>query len=224
MRVVKLKSKHRRLKAVFFAAVVIGAFALYYYLRIAPVISTVVTETTRMKVSEAIDDMTEKQLYEVEYGDFVILGTDSDGNVTFVQMNSVAVNLFARRVTSLIRGEMEKFEEQGIAIPLGTITGVPLLSDIGPELTYNVLDLGVVDADFYSEFSSAGINQTLHRLYMKIIVNMRIVLPGYSLAFDNSSTVMICENVIAGDVPLGNIDIGGGIISLKPFSRKRKRI
>ncbi len=212
MRVVKLKSKHRRLKAVFFAAVVIGAFALYYYLRIAPVISTVVTETTRMKVSEAIDDMTEKQLYEVEYGDFVILGTDSDGNVTFVQMNSVAVNLFARRVTSLIRGEMEKFEEQGIAIPLGTITGVPLLSDIGPELTYNVLDLGVVDADFYSEFSSAGINQTLHRLYMKIIVNMRIVLPGYSLAFDNSSTVMICENVIAGDVPLGNIDIGGELL------------
>ena len=139
MRVVKLKSKHRRLKAVFFAAVVIGAFALYYYLRIAPVISTVVTETTRMKVSEAIDDMTEKQLYEVEYGDFVILGTDSDGNVTFVQMNSVAVNLFARRVTSLIRGEMEKFEEQGIAIPLGTITGVPLLSDIGPELTYKCL-------------------------------------------------------------------------------------
>lgn len=212
MRVVKLKSKHRRLKAVFFAAVVIGAFALYYYLRIAPVISTVVTETTRMKVSEAIDDMTEKQLYEVEYGDFVILGTDSDGNVTFVQMNSVAVNLFARRVTSLIRSEMEKFEEQGIAIPLGTITGVPLLSDIGPELTYNVLDLGVVDADFYSEFSSAGINQTLHRLYMKIIVNMRIVLPGYSLAFDNSSTVMICENVIAGDVPLGNIDIGGELL------------
>lgn len=212
MRVVKLKSKHRRLKAVFSAAVVIGAFALYYYLRIAPVISTVVTETTRMKVSEAIDDMTEKQLYEVEYGDFVILGTDSDGNVTFVQMNSVAVNLFARRVTSLIRGEMEKFEEQGIAIPLGTITGVPLLSDIGPELTYNVLDLGVVDADFYSEFSSAGINQTLHRLYMKIIVNMRIVLPGYSLAFDNSSTVMICENVIAGDVPLGNIDIGGELL------------
>ena len=212
MRVVKLKSKHRRLKAVFFAAVVIGAFALYYYLRIAPVISTVVTETTRMKVSEAIDDMTEKQLYEVEYGDFVILGTDSDGNVTFVQMNSVAVNLFARRVTSLIRGEMEKFEEQGIAIPLGTITGVPLLSDIGPELTYNVLDLGVVDADFYSEFSSAGINQTLHRLYMKIIVNMRIVLPGYSLAFDNSSTVMIGKNIIAGDVPLGNIDIGGELL------------
>lgn len=89
---------------------------------------------------------------------------------------------------------------------------MPLLSDIGPELTYNVLDLGVVDADFYSEFSSAGINQTLHRLYMKIIVNMRIVLPGYSLAFDNSSTVMICENVIAGDVPLGNIDIGGELL------------
>ncbi len=213
MRVVKLKRRRRLLKTIIIAAVAIAVAAVYYYLRIAPVISTVVTERTRMQVSQAIDDMTESHLYDVTYDDFVISRYDNEGNVTFIQINSVKVNLFARRVTSLIRSEMKTFEEQGVQIPLGTVTGIPLLSDLGPELTYNVLDLGVVDADFISEFTDAGVNQTLHRLYMKIIVNMRIVLPGYSLAFDNSSTVMICENVIVGDVPLGQIDIGSELLS-----------
>lgn len=212
MRVVKLKRRRRLLKTIIIAAVAIAVAAVYYYLRIAPVISTVVTERTRMQVSQAIDDMTESHLYDVTYDDFVISRYDNEGNVTFIQINSVKVNLFARRVTSLIRSEMKTFEEQGVQIPLGTVTGIPLLSDLGPELTYNVLDLGVADADFISEFTDAGVNQTLHRLYMKIIVNMRIVLPGYSLAFDNSSTVMICENVIVGDVPLGQIDIGSELL------------
>ena len=212
MRVVKLKRRRRLLKTIIIAAVAIAVAAVYYYLRIAPVISTVVTERTRMQVSQAIDDMTESHLYDVTYDDFVISRYDNEGNVTFIQINRVKVNLFARRVTSLIRSEMKTFEEQGVQIPLGTVTGIPLLSDLGPELTYNVLDLGVVDADFISEFTDAGVNQTLHRLYMKIIVNMRIVLPGYSLAFDNSSTVMICENVIVGDVPLGQIDIGSELL------------
>ena len=212
MRVVKLKRRRRLLKTIIIAAVAIAVAAVYYYLRIAPVISTVVTERTRMQVSQAIDDMTESHLYDVTYDDFVISRYENEGNVTFIQINSVKVNLFARRVTSLIRSEMKTFEEQGVQIPLGTVTGIPLLSDLGPELTYNVLDLGVVDADFISEFTDAGVNQTLHRLYMKIIVNMRIVLPGYSLAFDNSSTVMICENVIVGDVPLGQIDIGSELL------------
>lgn len=211
MRVRKLKTR-RLPKILLAAAAIIAAGAAYYYLRIAPVITDVVTESTRMRVSESIDDMTEKQLYEVSYDDLVISRYDSDGEVVFVQINSVNVNLFARRVTSLIRGEMETFEQAGIDIPIGTATGIPLLSDLGPAITLNVLNLGVVDAEFHSEFTSAGINQTLHRLYMKVVVNMKIVLPGYSLAFDNSSWVIICENILSGDVPLGQIDIGSELV------------
>ena len=211
MRVRKLKTR-RLPKIVLTAAAIIAAGAAYYYLRIAPVITDVVTESTRMRVSESIDDMTEKQLYEVSYDDLVISRYDSDGEVVFVQINSVNVNLFARRVTSLIRGEMETFEQAGVDIPIGTATGIPLLSDLGPAITLNVLNLGVVDAEFHSEFTSAGINQTLHRLYMKVVVNMKTVLPGYSLAFDNSSWVTICENIPPSDVPLGQIDIGSELV------------
>ena len=66
--------------------------------------------------------------------------------------------------------------------------------------------------DFISDFADAGINQTLHRLYMRIVVNMKIILPGYSLSFDNGSTVLICENIISGDVPLGELNIGENLL------------
>ena len=111
-------------------------------------------------------------------------------------------------MTALIREEMSEFEKEGVRFPLGTITGLPFLSGIGPELELNLINLGIVDADFFSEFSSAGINQTIHKLYMRIVVNMTIVLPGYTTSFENSSEVIICESIISGKVPLGDIAIG----------------
>lgn len=180
----------------------------YYFIRIAPTLTTVVQETVKMQVSQAIDDMTDSELRNIAYDDFVITRFNAEGNVSLLQVNSVNVDLFARKVTSLIRTEMAKFENDGVSIPLGTLSGIPFISGIGPNVDLNLLNLGIVDADFYSEFESAGVNQTIHRLYMKIIVNMTIVLPGYTLGFDNSSNVVICESVIAGDVPFLNIDLG----------------
>lgn len=210
MRKCKIIKKHRLIKFLIALILVFGAILTYYYLRVAPLVTNIVIENTRMKVSEAIDDMTDRQLQNTNYEDFVIVRYDNEGKMTFFQVNSINVDLFARKVTALIREEMSKFENDGINIPIGTVSGIPFLSDLGPEITLNILNLGVVDADFTSEFISAGVNQTIHRLYMKIIVNMKIILPGYSLSFDNSSTVIICESVIVGDVPFGDIQISSG--------------
>lgn len=181
---------------------------IYYFVRIAPVLTSVVQETVKMQVSQAIDDMTDGELHNIKYEDLVITRYNDEGYVSLLQVNSVNVDLFARKVTALIRTEMAKFENEGVNIPIGTLSGIPFISGIGPEIELNLLNLGIVDADFISEFAAAGVNQTIHRLYMRIIVNMTIVLPGYTIAFDNSSQVIICESVIAGEVPFSNIDLG----------------
>ena len=193
-----------------------GLFAWYYYGRIAPVITTVTEESVKMKVSEAIDNMTESELTGAEYDDFVITRYNDEGNVSLLQINSVAVDLFARKVTALIRSEMETFQSEGVAIPLGTLSGIPFLSGSGPDIVLSLLNLGIVDAEFSSEFLTAGINQTLHRLYMRIVVNMTIVLPWYTMDFDNSSQVIISEAVITGDVPFSDIDVGASAGDLLP--------
>ena len=205
------KRKYRWIKPVIIILIIAGIAVWYYFSRIAPSIFTIITERVRMQVSEAIDNMTDSELQNVDYNDLVIVRYNSDGYVSILQVNSVAVDLFARRVTSLIRTEMEKFEEQGVSMPFGTVTGMPFMSGIGPDITVNAISLGVVDADFSSEFVSAGLNQTIHRLYLTIVVNLKIVLPGYTIPLDNSSKVMICESVIAGEVPFGDVNIGEGV-------------
>lgn len=204
----KIKRKKRKIKLIIISLIIIGLFALYYFLRIAPVMTTVVKESVKMQVSKAIDDMTDSELQTKNYEDFVITRYNDEGYLSVLQINSVNVDLFARKVTALIREEMSEFEKEGVRFPLGTITGLPFLSGIGPELELNLINLGIVDADFFSEFSSAGINQTIHKLYMRIVVNMTIVLPGYTTSFENSSQVIICESIISGKVPLGDIAIG----------------
>ena len=204
----KIKRKKRKIKLIIISLIIIGLFALYYFLRIAPVMTTVVKESVKMQVSKAIDDMTDSELQTKNYEDFVITRYNDEGYLSVLQINSVNVDLFAREVTALIREEMSEFEKEGVRFPLGTITGLPFLSGIGPELELNLINLGIVDADFFSEFSSAGINQTIHKLYMRIVVNMTIVLPGYTTSFENSSQVIICESIISGKVPLGDIAIG----------------
>ena len=89
---------------------IVGAILAYYYLRITPLITDLVVENTRMKVSKAIDDMTDKQLQSTDYEDFVITRYDNEGDLTFFQVNGVNVDLFARKVTAMIREEMTKFE------------------------------------------------------------------------------------------------------------------
>ena len=205
----KLRKRHRWIKPAIILAIVAGLSLIYYFVRIAPVLTTVVQETVKMQVSQAIDDMTDSELHNVKYEDLVITRYNDEGYVSLLQVNSVNVDLFARKVTALIRTEMAKFEDEGVSIPIGTLSGIPFISGIGPNVELNLMNLGIVDADFISEFVAAGLNQTIHRLYMRIIVNMTIVLPGYTLAFDNSSQVIICESVIAGEVPFSNIDLGG---------------
>ena len=57
-------------------------------------------------------------------------------------------------------------------MPLGTITGIPMLSGVGPKITMKFTPVGAVLSDFDSEFVAAGINQTVHR------VKLRLTDPG----------------------------------------------
>ena len=56
-------------------------------------------------------------------------------------------------------------------------------------------------ASFESEFRSAGINQTLHRVNLHLTATVRVVLPGESLSLTVEAEAPVAENVIVGDVP-----------------------
>ena len=54
------------------------------------------------------------------------------------------------------------------------------------------------------EFESAGINQTVHKLSLRINADIRILTPSGTITEKITTSVLIGETVIVGNVPLVN--------------------
>ena len=65
------------------------------------------------------------------------------------------------------------------------------------------------DATFESNFSQAGINQTLHQLNMIVSVDVSVLVMGETDSFTIHSEVVVAETVIIGDVPSTYLQSGG---------------
>ena len=83
----------------------------------------------------------------------------------------------------------------------GNFTGNKLLSGYGPYIRVKVIPVGTVTTDFKTEFISAGINQTRHRVYLGVVCTMYVVAPLMSSEIVVNNSVTVAETVLIGDVP-----------------------
>ena len=83
----------------------------------------------------------------------------------------------------------------------GTFTGIKLLAGRGPIIHIKISSIGNVKTDLKSEFSSQGINQTLHRVYLQVECEVNILTPFDNIKRRITNQVLIAENVIVGHIP-----------------------
>ena len=110
-------------------------------------------------------------------------------------MNKLAATL------SLNAQESLTAQSPVVAVPLGAALGVPLLSGIGPRIRVRLVPVGAVHAAFATEFESAGINQTRHKIFLRLRATVRLVLPTGGQAVEVESELLIAESIIVGQVP-----------------------
>ena len=60
---------------------------------------------------------------------------------------------------------------------------------------------GSVKTDLMSEFQEAGINQTLHRIYLEVRCNVTILTPYNTMTETIVNQVLLMEGVIIGNIP-----------------------
>lgn len=83
----------------------------------------------------------------------------------------------------------------------GSFTGFKLLSGKGPGVPITISSIGNVETDLKSEFSSQGINQTLHRVYLQVKCEVIIISPFQNISETITNQVLLAENVIVGHIP-----------------------
>lgn len=136
-----------------------------------------------------------------EYSDFVTVVKDGGGQIIMLQANALNINVIARLTEQAVALRLNRLSEQGIKIPLGNLTNIPFFSGKGPIISIKVLPNPTVRCLFKSEFTDAGINQTLHKIYIEVNVSLALLMPTYKTAIENTLQVLVAENLIIGEVP-----------------------
>ena len=180
--------------------------------RLRPVLEAVATSQAANLMTQAIAGAVDNCLQEnhLEYGDFVSLERDGAGKVTSITSNTAANSRFKREVVEAVARQLAALDSESLGVPL--LTGQPLLSGAGPRVRVSVDSVGEVTADYANSFTSAGVNQTLHRVCLDIHATVRLFLPGEVLPVSVSSSVCVAETVIVGETPdtYLNFDKGDG--------------
>lgn len=155
----------------------------------------------------------------LEYDDLFGVVKDDAGNIEMVQANSPEINMMAREIANLAQANLDALGLKEISIPIGTFTGLALLMGLGPEVTISVMPIGSALCDFVSFFTSAGINQTLHKIYIDVEAVINIITPLDEPTITVKAEVLVAENLIVGEVPefyFGGSMQNGGLLDLTP--------
>lgn len=150
-------------------------------------------------VNQCILDSVEKQ--SAEYGSICAIHYDSAGKITAITVNPESVNKLKGETISSIIHALKDGGKEAFFVPLGTLLGSRLFSAKGPNVEIEIIPLGTVSSELVQTFTAAGINQTLHSLYLNVRTSVKISAPFSAEAIDISTTVCIAESVIIGDIP-----------------------
>ena len=168
-----------------------------------PLIKSVVFSQAQTVSTNVINQVVSDELsrLDIDYSDIVDIQKDADGKILAVSTDMKKVNSLKSLIALSIQNKISAEEEQKAKIPLGTFTGTEILNGRGPKIPINVSLSESVIMDFKSEFVSAGINQTKHKLYLDVSSEVLAFIPGYPVNTVVKTSILIAETIIVGEVP-----------------------
>ena len=188
-----------------------GGLLLYFRFRYHDAIISLAETQIKNATSDLINDAIDKQIEigNVQYDRIVYFEKDLDGRITALKTNISEVNRLKTDILNLINDEILALDSSNLGIPLGSLVLPEILAGKGPEIPVHILSIRNSDASFVSNFSDAGINQTLQQLTMNVSVDVAVLILGSDSSFTVNSQVVVAETVIVGQVPETLLQSGG---------------
>ena len=183
--------------------IIISGLTLLFRVRLAPMAEQLIETQVDNQASDAINAAIADQIAEGEfdYDRMVTIEKDANGNVTAIRTNIGELNRLKTSVLQRMDEELEQLSMEQLGVPIGSVLLPELFSGRGPLVPVRVLAVRTSDASFRNSFQSAGINQTLHSIYIDIHVCITILTWTGTSEINVDSAVVAAETVIVGTVP-----------------------
>ena len=204
----KQKKKKRFMQVI---AVLVIAFTFAYFVlqSIKPIMEEECKAMAKSISTKICNDEATKVMKKYKYEDLVMITKDNNGNVKMVGTNVITVNEIISDIPIKIQEQLEKSENNNFNIKLGSFFGSELFAGRGPDINIKMEVVGSLDTDLKSEFIAAGINQTLHRIYLEVKCKVTILTPFETIDEEIYNQVLLAEGLIVGDVPNSYYNLEG---------------
>ena len=179
--------------------------------KLRPVVAEIAAAQAQNSMTAVVENAVAAGLAarQVSYSDFVSIQRDEGGNVTALTTDMARMNLLRAELTTAIIDALGEVDVSGVQVPLGSLFDLEPLWAKGPTLKARAMTVGTVRAEFDSQLTSAGVNQTLHRIWMEVAVPMTLLLPGGEVEVPLDTRLCVAETVIVGQVPDTYLQLDG---------------
>lgn len=199
-----LFNKRMRIKLLLLCvAVILVCAVLLTDKLVRPIVTSAATNKAEIIITNAVNTSVSQFLNDtgVKYNDLAVISYDSDNLISAIEIDTIKLNYIKSRITDVIIDEVENYGSTSVSVPLGTLTSNDYLLGRGPRINFD-LDLSVtVSTDYKSEFTKAGINNTLHQIIIEISSQYYITMPWYQCREDYITSFILAQTVVVGKVP-----------------------
>ena len=200
------RAKKKKIKAIAAILTLILLFtgAFFYFNKQAHEVIDQLTRATisnrlTVKMNAAFDELMAS--FDDEYSSYVHIERNSSGEITLITADMIKINKLMAQYSTIVQSHVSEIEEDDIAVPMLAFTGWPLVSTLGADIKLDIVAVGDAPCSYRSEFKEAGINQTLHSIYIDVSAKVEIILPIDNIEVECPSSALVCESVIVGRVP-----------------------
>ncbi len=167
-------------------------------LRVTPLITEAAKSRARIFASEIISEAVNASLCDA--GALVKVTTGADG-VSSIETNIPAISSLRSDAILLLTERMNNTKNMSFSVPLGNLTGSNIFAGHGIPVNVRLVPIGDITADVRTEFIESGINQTLHKITMRVRITVNIIAAGEIIKSELASDVTLAETVVVGKVP-----------------------
>ena len=178
---------------------------------IKPNVAAIAEVKVKAMITQIVNDAVHEQfLTDAAVNELLTIKTDQEGNITYVESNTTAMNNLAVELSQSVQNRYKWEDAVLLKVPVGSIVGSQILSQIGPDINLKVLPIGMSRVNFQTEFESMGINQTKYKVFLLLDSQARVLAPFSINNIEVQNTILVAEAIIVGEVPDSYINVPPG--------------
>lgn len=201
---------YRRRRIFFFFFVIfpllILLFFIYIILQITPAFINLSEDKVYSVAFTVINKVISEELGKINAENLIDYKYDTDGKIVAVNANISTMNKLNNAISGSISRELSNIEKIYVDLPLGSFISNNFFSALGPKIPVEIIPLENITSEYQTEFTSTGINQTRHRIFITVTCNVGILSSLVKTDQEIKIQIPIVETIIVGNVPTTYFD------------------